>query len=277
MFRPFRRRVLLLVGICVLASPVAAQVITSTPFGQRNNIVTPLPFGRKGVSPLRAPGRGSVRANAAPLIGTIAAQWAMTETSGTTMFDSSGNGNNGAMTNVTLTGGGYIFDGTSSKVVVPNSPSLALGTNDFSFTVQFQTSRVPTQGTDYDLIRKGVGAGSGGEFKLEIVYDRGVGKPKCVVSDSLGFSASERGNRNVADGQVHTVTCTKSGTKLTQQVDSFAPTFATGNVSGPITTIKPLTIGIKAPTAKGISADWYPGTILSATVSIAASTGTPGT
>lgn len=266
-------RILLLAGLCLVASPIAAQVITSLPFGQHNNLVTPLPFGQKSVSPLHAPGRIGPRASAAAMIGTIVAQWAMTETSGTTMFDSSGNNNNGAITNASLTGAGYIFDGTSSKVVVPDSPSLAIGTNDFSYTVQFQTSRVPPPGTDYDLIRKGLGSSSGGEFKLEIVYDRGVGKPKCVVSDSLGFTASERGNRNVADGQVHTVTCTKSGTTLTQQVDSFAPTFATGSVSAPITTTKPLTIGVKATTAKGISADWYSGTILSASMSIASSAG----
>jgi hypothetical protein len=270
-----RRRILLFAGIGVVASPIAAQVITSMPFGQRNSVVTPLPFGQKNVSPMHAPGRRVAGASAVPTIGTIAAQWAMTETSGTTMFDSSGNGNNGAITNVTLTGAGYVFDGTSSKVVVPDSPSLAIGANDFSYTVQFQTSRVPPLGTDYDLIRKGVGSTSGGEFKLEIVYDRGVGKPKCVVSDSLGFSASERGNRNVADGQVHTVTCTKSGTKVTQQIDSFPPTFATANLSGPITTTKPLTLGVKAPTAKGITADWYSGTMLSAIVSIVAPAASP--
>jgi hypothetical protein len=275
MFTALRHRILLLAGMGIVASPIAGQVITSMPFGQRNSVVTPLPFGQKSVSPLHAPARRAPAAIAAPMIGTTAAQWAMTETSGTKMFDSSGNNNNGAITNVTLTGAGYVFDGTSSKVVVPDSPSLAIGTSDFSFSVQFQTSRVPPQGTDYDLIRKGVGSTSGGEFKLEIVYDRGVGKPKCVVSDSLGFSASERGNRNVADGQVHTVTCTKSGTKLTQQIDSFAPTFATGNVSGPITTTKQLTLGVKAPTAKGIAADWYQGTMLSATVSIAAPTASP--
>src|SRR5881398_2726469 len=182
------------------AWPVAAQVITSLPFGQQRSIlITPLPFGQRSVSPMRPLGRKAAAAAAAPSVGTIVAQWNMDETSGTTMFDSSGNGNNGTATNVLMTGAGYTFDGSSSKVVVKDSPSLAIGASDFSYTVTFQTSRIPPQGTDYDLIRKGLGTGTGGEFKLEIVYDRGLGKPKCVVADSTGHTASERGNMNVAD------------------------------------------------------------------------------
>ena len=267
--RSFPYRSLLWGGLSCLAWPVASQVITPLPFGQSNHLVTPLPFGQRSASPMRPLSRRAAPHTAAAMVGTIVAQWNMDETSGTTMYDSSGNGNNGTTTNVVMTGAGYQFDGRSSKVVVKNSPSLALGSKDFSFSVTFQTSVVPPQGTDYDLIRKGTGVSTGGEFKLEIVYNRGVGKPKCVVSDSLGNTASERGNVNVADGQVHTVTCTKSGTAVTQQVDSLPPSAATGNITGPITTIKPLTIGIKAPTATGIGADWYNGTIVNASISIA--------
>ena len=257
------------IGVVCLTFPVAAQVITSLPFGQSNHLVTPLPFGQRSASPMRPLSRRAAPHTAAAMVGTIVAQWNMDETSGTTMYDSSGNGNNGTTTNVVMTGAGYQFDGTSSKVVVKNSPSLIPQSNDFSFTVQFQTSIIPAQGTDYDLIRKGLGAATGGEYKLEIVYDRGIGKPKCVVADSLGHTASKRGNVNVADGQVHTVTCTKSGTTLTQQVDSLAPMAATGSITGPITTTKPLTLGIKSATATGTTADWYPGTIVNASVSIA--------
>lgn len=263
-------RVLLWSGIACLAAPLSAQVVvTPLPFGQRNTMVTALPFGQRSVSPLRPLAKRVKPATVAAMVGTVVAQWNMNETSGSTMLDSSGNGNNGTLYNVGLTGAGYTFDGTSSKVVVPNSASLVPQSNDFSYSVQFQTSRVPPAGTDYDLIRKGTSASTGGEFKLEIVYNRGVGKPKCVVLDSLGNSASERGNQTVTDGQPHTVTCTKTGNTLTQQVDSFAPTSGTGTLSGPITTIKPLTIGVKAPTATGIGADWYTGTMFSATVSVA--------
>jgi hypothetical protein len=260
------RYVLLCCAIGSVAAPLAAQIITSLPFGQRNTVMTPLPFGQKGASPFRP--LATTAATAALTGGTVVAQWNMTETSGIVMNDSSGYGNNGKLTNVQLTGAGYVFDGSTSKVVVPNSATLTPGTRDFSFTVQVQTSRIPPQGTDYDLIRKGTGVTSGGEYKLEIVYDRGIGKPKCVVLDALGHSASERGNINVADGLPHTITCTKTGSSLIQQVDSRTPTVATGNVTGPISTTKALALGVKAPTATGLAADWYVGTMINASVSV---------
>jgi hypothetical protein len=258
-------RVLLSAALVCVASPAVSQ-ITSLPFGQRNTILTPMPFGQRSNSPLRPLAK---RAGSAALTGgTVVGQWNMDETTGTIMNDSSGNGNNGKLTDVLTTGSGYVFGGLTSKVVVPNSASLTLGSKDFSYTVQFQTDRIPPQGTDYDLIRKGTGTSTGGEFKLEIVYDRGIGKPKCVVWDSMGHSASERGNVNVADGQLHTVTCTKTSTSLTLQVDSSTPTKASTSIPGPISNIRPLTLGVKAPTATGVAADWYFGTIRSASVSV---------
>ena len=59
---------------------------------------------------------------------TVAALWHMDETSGTTMADSSGHGNNGTLHNVTLGAAGkygksYTFGGSKAKsyVEVPNS------------------------------------------------------------------------------------------------------------------------------------------------------------
>ena len=95
-------------------------------------------------------GLGVVAASAA---GTNVAVWLMTETSGTTMTDSSGNGNNGVTSHVRMTGAnGYVFDPSSrSKVVVASSPSLNPGTSTFSYTVTMQSSHVPAAGTDYDV------------------------------------------------------------------------------------------------------------------------------
>jgi hypothetical protein len=258
----FKRGALLCGGLVCLAAPVAAQLVTPLPFGQSNHVTTALPFGQKSRSPLKP-----LVIRAASTM-TVVAQWAMNETSGTTMTDSSGYGNNGTLYNVQTTGSGYVFDGTTSKVIVPNSASLTPGSNDFSYTVTMQTSVFPPSGTDYDLIRKGTGITTGGEFKLEVVYNRGVGKPKCVVQDSLGNTASQRGNMSVTDGLPHTITCSKTATSLTLIVDGASyPT--TANYTGAITSKKPLTIGIKAPTATGVGADWYNGTMMGASVSIA--------
>src|SRR5689334_10440737 len=130
----------------------------------------------------------------------VVAQWNMDNDFGTIMTDSSGNGNDGTLYNVTTSGSGYMFDGTSSKVVVPNSASLTPGTQDFSYTVQLQTDRIPPQGTDYDVLRKGTSIKTGGEYKLEIVYNDGIGKAYCVVKDAEGHIATKRGTTNVADG-----------------------------------------------------------------------------
>lgn len=258
------RRMLLCGGLLALAWPVGAQLITPLPFGQSNHVTTALPFGQRNRSPLKP----VVIRNAGATV--VVAQWNMDEPPGsTTMIDSSGNNNNGTLYNVQATGAGYIFDGATSKVVVPNSASLTPGTNDFSYTATIQSSNIPASGTDYDVLRKGTSVSTGGEYKLEVVYNRGIGKPKCVVIDSLGNTTSQRGNMNVTDGQPHTITCIKTATTLTLEVDSVDyPTPA--NFTGPITSKKPLTLGVKASTSgPGVASDWYNGTIINASVSVA--------
>jgi hypothetical protein len=51
------------------------------------------------------------------------ADWQMNETSGQ-MIDSSGNNNNGDPTDVRQTGSRYVFNGSTSYVLVPDSDSL---------------------------------------------------------------------------------------------------------------------------------------------------------
>ena len=81
---------------------------------------------------------------------TTAALWHMDETSGTTAIDSSGNSNNGSLTGITFTspgfdgtGGAYSFNGTSSKVLVPDSASLNPGSADVSITVHVKFTVKP--------------------------------------------------------------------------------------------------------------------------------------
>jgi hypothetical protein len=52
-----------------------------------------------------------------------AADWQMSETSGP-MIDSSGNNDNGSPTDVLRTGRNYVFDGSTSRVAVPDNDSL---------------------------------------------------------------------------------------------------------------------------------------------------------
>ena len=202
-----------------------------------------------------------------PAFATVVAQWNMDNTFGTTMEDSSGNGNDGTTYDIVTSGGGYIFNGTSSKVRVPHSDSLNPGGSDFSYTVQVQTDRIPDVGTDYDLIRKGTGTKTGGEYKIEIVNVRGKGVAKCVVWDNAGHSATKQGTTNITDDVLHTITCSKTATGLTLTVDALKP-LTKAAVVGEITTTLPLMLGVKAEKAKGASADWYSGNMRSASVSV---------
>jgi hypothetical protein len=202
---------------------------------------------------------------------TVVAQWNMDETFGTTMTDSSGNGNDGTTYNIVTSGGGYIFDGGTSKVVVPNSPTLNPGTADFSFSVQIQTDTVPPIGSDYDLMRKGNTGTKGGEYKIELINVNGKAKARCLVKDSLRHSIQIRGggSLNLADNQLHTITCTKTATTVSVKVDSRAPATKTVSI-GSISNTLALLLGVKTVNSpeNDPSEDWYKGTMRSATISV---------
>jgi hypothetical protein len=220
-----------------------------------------------GVAALAVPVLGTTGAFAA----STAAVWLMDETSGTTMTDSSGHGNDGTIYNVKMSGAtGYKFDPAArSKVVVTSSSTLNPGTSTFSYTVKVQSSRAPASGTDYDVLRKGISSTSGGEYKLEIVHANGQGRAFCVVKDARGVVASVKGTTNVTDGKVHTLTCTKTTSGLTLKVDALTPrtTTVSGGL-GSISNTKALVIGAKTPRVTGTAGDWYNGALLEARISV---------
>jgi hypothetical protein len=192
------------------------------------------------------------------------AVWHLDETAGSTAFDSSGNGNDGLATDVLMTGSGYVFNGSTSKVVVPSSDSLNPGTAAFSFSVTFQSSVAPGAGLDYDLLRKGLTTTSGGEYKVEVLEANGKARALCVVKDSAKKALQIRGTTNLTDGNVHTITCTRTSTGLTVVVDNLAPRTKSGS-TGSVSNTAPLSLGAKAEGGPG--ADWFNGVILDASVS----------
>ena|SRR5215212_999053 len=224
-------------------------------------------FGTAAVT-LAVSGLGTAAASGA---STATAVWLMSETSGTTMTDSSGYGNNGTTDNVTMTGAnGYVFDPAKrSKVVVHDSATLDPGSKTFSYSVKVKTSRVPASGTDYDLLRKGVTATTGGEYKIEILNVNGQGRAFCLVKDSQGVGASIKGTTNVTDGKVHALTCTKTASGLTLKVDGLqARTKTVTGGLGSIANASPVVIGAKTATVTGTAGDWYNGALLDARISV---------
>ncbi len=203
---------------------------------------------------------------------TVVAQWDMSEFETTTMADSSGNGNDGAMYNVVSLGEGHVFDGGTSKIVVPDSPSLNPGSQDFSFSVTVHTDAIPPAGEDYDLLRKGVSSTRGGEYKIEMINVNGKAKALCLVKDSARHSSSIRGGGplNLADNQPHTIKCKKTASSLSVQVDA-RPLLTKAATLGSVNNTQSLTIGVKLPNSPEndlASGDWYKGVMSSANISV---------
>jgi hypothetical protein len=175
---------------------------------------------------------------------SIAGIWHMNETSGTTAFDSSGNGNNGTLTAISFvspgfdgTGGAYSFNGTTSKVLIPSSVSLNPGVANVSVTVHVKfTVKPPGQG-DYDLLRKGKSI----YYKIEIATS---GQARCQFHGATGNSGLVFGP-NLADGLWHTIVCTKTSTGISGLIDGTVTKSKTVTI-GSITNTVALSLGGKA-------------------------------
>jgi concanavalin A-like lectin/glucanase superfamily protein len=184
---------------------------------------------------------------------TTTALWHMDEGSGSTMIDSSGNGHDGAIHNVTFltpgadaTGGAYRFDGSDSRVIVPDSSGLDPGTADISISMVVRFSAVPPQAVgDYDLLRKGGAI----IYKVEVVSS---GRAHCRFSGSAGGKGITFGP-DLADNAWHTITCTKTADSIQLTVDGV--TSSRVATIGSISNASPLAVGGKA-SGQG---DWYPG------------------
>ena len=206
---------------------------------------------------------GSIAAVAVPAsAATDRARWLLDESGATTTaFDSSGNGNDGTAYDTTGDGSSYLFNGVSSKVVVPTSDSLNPGTADFAFSITFATSVAPGPGEDYDMLRKGLAVTKGGEYKIEVINANGKARALCLVKDSNKVTAQIRGITNLADGLTHTITCAKTSTGVTMYVDGLAPRTKSVSSLGSVANTASLVIGAKAE-----GGDWYNGAVSEASV-----------
>jgi hypothetical protein len=200
------------------------------------------------------------------------AHWTLDEIGSGTAFDSSGNHNDGANFNVAGDGDGYTFNGESSRVIVPNSPTLNSGTGDFSWGVTLSMTEPPMPvGETYDILRKGLAGSKGGDYKLEIMNSGGKAKARCVFNSVLpsGVRANlaQLDANSLADGRLHTITCTKTANAITVQVDSHTP--KTKTISGGLGTVSntfDLALGAKAEQTAKSGFDWFEGELTDAWV-----------
>jgi concanavalin A-like lectin/glucanase superfamily protein len=188
---------------------------------------------------------------------SLAASWPMNEFGGTTMFDSSGNGNNGTlMGGVTPTGATYAFDGTG-WVSVPNSSSLIPGSANIDITLQIATTSMPGTGDfDFDLLRKGNNA----QYRVELYPKNGRAVGLCRFKGDLA-GVTVKGGPSLNDGNWHTIECIKTAKSVQLKVDGA--TVKTVNTAvGTISSTKNLAVGSKYG-----SADWYMGQMRNVTIS----------
>ena len=181
--------------------------------------------------------------------------WHLDETSGTTAFDSSGRGHNGAISGpVTLGVPGKVNTAygftPKSTVIVPDAPDLRPGTGRIVVSYFVKLTTPPPSGTDYDIFTKGDTTTSGGQIKLEVQRN---GQASCMFRGSLGQRQLQAGP-NVIDGKWHKVTCKRAGNQIVETVSgtSFSVTQATGAITN--------TAEVRIGSHLG-GGDWYNGVL----------------
>lgn len=209
-------------------------------------------------------------APAASAATTYRAHWTLDETSGTRALDSSGHNNTGTDFNVVMTGTGYRFNGTNSRVIVPTSATLNPGTATFSWGVTLSMTQPPSPiGETYDVLRKGLVTNAGGDYKLEVKNVNGSAVARCVAKTIKSGSkvlASIQGGSNLANGAQHTITCTKTSTGISIKVDAQTPrTKSYSGGLGSVSNADSLSLGAKAESSS-TGFDWFEGVLYDAWV-----------
>jgi hypothetical protein len=177
---------------------------------------------------------------------TTVGHWTFDETSGNTVTDSSGFGNNGTATNVTFnlegftwpgvqTDRAYGFDGSTSRITVPSSTSLVPGAQDITLSLYFKSSFHAGNGDfDWDMVKKG-------GYKIEIYKQKKKEQARCAFTGSKGKIDFQDGPQ-LTDGLWHHVVCKKTSAGVTLTVDGITYPMRPGNV-GTVKAGNELTIG----------------------------------
>jgi hypothetical protein len=172
-----------------------------------------------------------------------------------TMVDSAGGDNNGTTKNVTLSGGAYQFNGSSSLAQAPDQPNLDPGAASVRLSARISFSKTPASNQTYDIVRKGVTTSAGGDYKIEIARSSaGLAVASCVFKDSRGKVGMARGTAGLANKGFVTVTCTKTSSGVTLNAGGQTRTVST--TLGSISNTSPVYVG-----GKGDGTDPFPGLI----------------
>ena len=183
--------------------------------------------------------------------------WHMNEGPGASvMVDSAGGDDNGRISSVTTgvayeRGTGYEFNGTTSQITVADvgdrfDPLL----RPITVKATIRIPNGPMTDDSYEVIRKGYTTTKGGDWKMEVKRrsgDHTIGKLHClfkgVKPDGTRPVAQFQGGPDLADGRVHTISCTRTATSVIATVDGR--TFSTAKTTGSISNTEPVMLGNK--------------------------------
>lgn len=160
--------------------------------------------------------------HAAYAASTTVGLWHFDDT-GTKAVDSSGNGSTGTLKNVTTgvtgaSGTAFSFTKKPAYVKIPSKASLNPDNTTFKVTVKVNFTVKPSSAIgDYTVIRKGLASNPGGSWKIEIAQD---GRALCNYRKTSSKKVQIVNGPQLNDGKWHTISCTKTGTKVTLTVDS---------------------------------------------------------
>jgi hypothetical protein len=189
---------------------------------------------------------------------TLAAQWNMDETSGTTMVDSSGNHNNGTLygpvqvgvPGPTGHGTAYSFSG-KSDADVPYSSTLAAGSANIDISFWLNTTNLPSSG-DYDLVRMGDYPAQ--EYKVELLKSNQIA---CTYHGSSS-SNNATGGASLNNGQWHYVQCIKTASAIQLWIDGVL-VHSTSAVIGSVSPPSDVNVGAHGNPGSASGYDWYQG------------------
>jgi hypothetical protein len=161
------------------------------------------------------------------------ADWRMNERSGP-MIDSSPHNNHGHPRQVARTGSTYLFNGSSSRVSVPDHKSLDPAKRHIKLSAFVRVNGAWMDDDSYDIVRKGFSKTPGGDYKMEIkrMSNPTVGKLHCLFKGS-GGTVDEEAPPDIVDGRWHTLECIKRSNFVVARVDgqSYRETGSAGSIA----------------------------------------------
>jgi hypothetical protein len=136
------------------------------------------------------------------------------------MIDSSRYHNHGSPTNIVRTGSTYLFNGSTSRVAVPDDNSLDPLAKKITLRASVKVTNEPMDDDSYDIVRKGFSGTPGGDYKMEIyrTSNPAVGQLHCFFKGTQGI-VRKLAPPDIVDGSWHTLACKKTRNSVVARVD----------------------------------------------------------